>query len=536
MNKAKKIINDIFYVSRLTKIKNKKVVIISAVFLSQISAGTDLLLIGIFASIIADQFTNIELVNSLLKIFMDYKFLIVFVVTFKYFINYIQYLLMRNLELSVTVSLKEYMFNKVLEQKNYSKADTFYLINSLATHIAFFYSNFSMLINHSLQAVAYLIFLVISDITIISIFGMGLLILALPTYKLILAARNYMHQQFLAGKVANRALVNAVENLPLIRILRMEESESKNFSQTVKEVYDIAFKNYKITWLNASLPNFFTLATFAIILNFSQFAQGITLAFIGVTARMFQSFSNISSSINAVVNAHVHIKEFVLLEHSDKVINKNYLQIQDDASLSLKGITFSYANSDEILFENLNISFEENTHNILIGANGTGKTTLLGLIGNILNPQEGKLTSFTQEFSYIGATPFIFQKSLRENILYGNKLDITDSEILEMLYKFDTFKEESSYNLNREVENTALSSGQLQKIAFIRALLSKPQVLLLDEAMANLDEKSKDLVLTIIKDLKITVINSTHDPDRFNNVDAIYKIEVINEQRIIRKV
>ena len=173
---------------------------------------------------------------------------------------------------------------------------------------------------------------------------------------------------------------------------------------------------------------------------------------------------------------------------------------------------------------------------MIIGANGTGKTTLLGLIGNILIPEKGKLSSFTESFSYIGATPFIFQKSLRENILYGNKLNVSDSEILETLYKFDTFKEESSYNLDREVENNTLSSGQLQKIAFARALLSKPKILLLDEAMANLDEKSKEFVLTIIKEMKITVINSTHDPERFENVDAIYKLESIDEERVIKKI
>ena len=60
--------------------------------------------------------------------------------------------------------------------------------------------------------------------------------------------------------------------------------------------------------------------------------------------------------------------------------------------------------------------------------------------------------------------------------------------------------------------------------------------LLLDEAMANLDEKSKELVLSIMKDMKITVINSTHDPERFENIDAIIKLESINEKRIVKKI
>ena len=76
-------------------------------------------------------------------------------------------------------------------------------------------------------------------------------------------------------------------------------------------------------------------------------------------------------------------------------------------------------------------------------------------------------------------------------------------------FRFDTFKEESSYDLDREVDNSTLSSGQLQKVAFVRALPNNPDILLLDEAMANLDDKSKELVLAIIKEMNITVINST---------------------------
>lgn len=536
MNKIKQVVKDILYVSKLTKIKNKKLLITSSVLLSQLSAATDLLLIGVFAAVITDQFTNLHLLNMILDFFLENKYLIALTVVIKYFLSYFQYTIMRNLEVSVTVSLKEYMFNKVLEHKNYSKADTFYFINSLATHIAFFYSNFAMFINHAIQAIAYFTYLAISDLSVVSFFLLGTLMLGFPIYKLISIARDYMKRQFDVGKEANKTLVNAVENLPLIRILRMEERESENFSKTVNKMYNLAYKNYKITFANQALPNFFTLFIFALIFNFSEISENLTLAFIGVTVRMFQSLSNISTSISAVANSQVHINEFVKLENNKRVLNRDYFHIKEDNDLNLEKVSFKYANNNEPIFENINISFKKNTHNILIGANGTGKTTLLGLIGNILNPEAGKLTSFSEKFSYIGAAPFIFQNSLRENLLYGNQLKISDSEILDMLYKFDTFKEKSSYDLNREVDNNTLSSGQLQKIAFVRALLSRPEILLLDEAMANLDDKSKELVLAIIKEMNITVINSTHDPDRFDNVDAIFKLEVIDEQRVIRKI
>ena len=61
--------------------------------------------------------------------------------------------------------------------------------------------------------------------------------------------------------------------------------------------------------------------------------------------------------------------------------------------------------------------------------------------------------------------------------MYGNKLEISDSEILEMLHKFDTFKEESGYDINRAIDNNSLSSGQMQKVAFIFRLRRKVPII-----------------------------------------------------------
>ena len=191
-----------------------------------------------------------------LNFFNENRFLVVLIILFRYFINYLQFIILKKIEIDVIVNLKKYMFSKILEQKNYSRSDTYYYLNTLSVHISFFYSNFAQFLNSSLQSVAYITYLLIADITLVTYFGVGVLLLSFPIFKLIAAARVYMHKFYKYGKDANQDLVNAVENLPLIKILRMEKSEQNNFYNAVKQIYEISLKNYKIGFLNNQLPNF----------------------------------------------------------------------------------------------------------------------------------------------------------------------------------------------------------------------------------------------------------------------------------------
>ena len=533
MSNFKDVISDILYVSKLTGTKNKKLLIFLSIVLSQLTAGSDLLLIAIFAAVIADQLTNIESFNSFLYFVVEYKVTIVFLVLGRYLINYFQYSILKKIELDVLMSLRNYMFRKVLEQKNFSTSDSYFYINTLTGHISYFYSSFAEALNFFLQSIAYIIYLLIADNQIITYFGIGVIILGYPIYLLIKASRNYMHKTFVYGKDASNEMVNAVENLSLIKILRMEKYQADRFKKVMEKSYSVIFRNYQVTFLNNQLPNLFTLIIISLILNISSLVGRLTLDFLGVTIRLFQSFSKIADSLNKVANSQVHISEFIKIEKSTKLLNNNYFKIVNSSNIKLENVNFRYLNSEDYIFENLNLEIKKNTHNIIVGPNGSGKSTLLGLIGNVLRPESGTLKTFSDKNAYIGATPFIFATTLRENILYGNKNQISDEVVLEYLKKYQVFNEEASYELERIVDNTSLSSGQMQKIAFIRALLSKPDILILDESIANLDEFSKRLVLNEISKQKITVVNSTHDPEKYENIDSVIRLEIIDEQRVI---
>tara|TARA_X000000950_G_scaffold183047_1_gene221778 strand:- start:4544 stop:6160 length:1617 start_codon:yes stop_codon:yes gene_type:complete len=533
VDKFKKIVKDILYLSKITKTKNKKILIISSVALSQLTALSDILLIAIFSALIVNQFTTIEIVNNFLNLVIDYKFIIIFIIIAKYTFQYIQSMILKKIELNVNKNLKIYFLNEIFDKRNYSVADSYFYINTLTMHISYFYSSFANFLNSLFQILAFSTYLVISDTKSVIAFSIGIVFLFLPIKKMLSKSRMYMHESYEKGQESSQELQRVVDNLFLIKLLKKENYEKLKFENTLEEFNFNLINNHRFGIFNTSLPGFFTLIVLSTVLVFTSFGNLITLDFVGVTLRLFQSLSLLTTSMNQIINSHVHIEKFYEVENNKYIQQKQNFILGNPDKISFNAVNFKYFNSDEDIFNNLTFTINKNTHTTITGPNGSGKSTILGLLSGVFYPTSGSVSTFSDSYSYIGATPLIFTSSLYENVMYGNKSNIDEKTILELLRNLDIFKEESNYDLTKVITNKSLSSGQMQKIAFVRALLSESDILLLDEATANLDETSKDKIFNILKEKKITIVNSTHDPNSFKNVDNNLNIKLVDEKRIV---
>lgn len=533
MNKYKKIVKDILYLSKITKTKNKKILIVFSVALSQLTALSDILLIAIFSALIVNQFTTIEIVNNFLNLVIDYKFLIIFIIIAKYTFQYLQGMILKRIELNVNKNLKIYFLNEIFDKRNYSVADSYFYINTLTMHISYFYSSFANFLNSLFQILVFSTYLVISDSNSVIAFSIGIVILFLPIKKMLSKARMYMHESYEKGQESSKELQRVVDNLFLIKILKKENYEKLKFENTLEEFNFNLINNHRFGIFNTSLPGLFTLLVLSTVLVFTNFGNLITLDFVGVTLRLFQSLSLLTNSINQIINSHVHIEKFYEVENNKFIQQKENFKLVDSENISFNGVSFKYFSSDEDIFDNLTFKITKDTHTTITGPNGSGKSTILGLLSGVFYPTNGNVSTFSDSYSYIGPTPLIFTSSLYENVMYGNKNDIDEKTILDLLRDLDIFKEESNYDLTKIISNKTLSSGQMQKIAFVRALLNDSDILLLDEATSNLDETTKDKIFKILKERKITIVNSTHDPNSFKNVDHNLRIKLVDEKRIV---
>jgi ATP-binding cassette, subfamily B, bacterial len=537
MKLIKNILNDVYFVSKITSVGNKKLILLTVIVLSQVTAFTDVALIVIFAAIITGTYDQ-GIVAPVVEFFLEYTFLLPILIIARFLFTYIQSMTMKKLEMRVTRNIKVHLLREVFEKRNYSVSDAYFYINQLAGHVSFFYGNLVGFANSILQTIAYVSYLTLADKNAFLAFGLGIIVLFYPIRIFISRARRYMHEIYEYSKYSNEEIQRIVDNMFLIKLLKKEEEELHNFRTTLERLNESDYKNVKWTSLNGYLPSFITMFILSILVGISSIAKSLTLDFVGVTLKLFQVLGTVTDSINRIVNSHVHLSKLTEIVKNRNDINKENFEmnkVDNEIGVKFDKVSFKYLNSDIYIFRNLSFEIDKKKHTVLTGANGSGKSTLLGLLAGVFYSESGKVTANCNNFGYIGATPLIFNSSLRENILYGNDKDINDEQILRELKLFDTFKEEVNYDLNRPVDNKSLSSGQMQKIAFVRALLADVDILLLDESTANLDDTSRDLIFNILEKKEITIINSTHDADQFKKIDHHINIDIIGEERILQK-
>tara|TARA_B100000575_G_scaffold12699_1_gene9187 strand:+ start:5781 stop:7409 length:1629 start_codon:yes stop_codon:yes gene_type:complete len=534
-NKFKKMYRDIIYVSRITKVKNKKLRIILTVVLANLVAAVDIGLILVFSAVIANSFQSDNILSFIVELFLDNKYLIPLLVVVRFVFVYAQTINMKSLELEIHKNLRVHLLKEVFDKSNYSVSDAYFYVNELTGHITFFYGALTAFFMSLIQIFAYGYYLFDSNYQVLFFFLGGILLLYFPLLKIIEKSRSFTDKSYWMNLSLSKEIEKIVENMFLIKILNKDKNEIDNFENTVANINSIDLKN--IIWKSFSgfLPTFLTMFVLGVLISFESIVKSLTLDFIGVTLRLFQQLGALSNSFNNLLNSQIHIEHFANLDKNKASVNRdNYIADSEEypkLAVKIDSLSFKYFNSEEYIFKNITCEIKRNEHTLITGANGTGKSTLLGLIAGVLVANEGKIHVTSSKFGYIGATPFIFNNSLRENLVYGNENKIADEVLLSKLHEFDLFKEESSYDLDRLVSNKSLSSGQMQKIAFIRALIGGIDILLLDESTSNLDTKTKDFIFNILENEKITIINSTHDPAMFKNANNHIKVEIIDEER-----
>lgn len=343
------------------------------------------------------------------------------------------------------------------------------------------------------------------------------------------------------------------EALKGIREIKLNEVE-KYFLDFFKNTFD---KNAKIMsnfftfqaaprlCVEVILVFFLSITMFIFIIKDFETSKIIsTLGLFSVAAiRLIPSVNKIITSQQNIRFNHIVMKSITNDLKEDKLQtedNKNLLIFKD--AIEIKNLNFFY-DKDKKVLNNINLKILKGEKIGIIGKTGSGKSTLVDIISGLITSYEGvilidnkkfdpKSSKWGRDFAYVSQSTFLFNESLKFNIIFNDKPKYEQINKILKIVEMDEYINNLNQNLDTIVGENAinLSGGQVQRIGLARALYNEPKILILDEAFSAMDTETEAKILNnIFENYKdMTIINIAHKGESLNQCQKIYDLDAKN--------
>ena len=393
---------------------------------------------------------------------------------------------------------------------------------------------FLLSINFELGAAA------LSPAVVIVIFTMALS----PWVK----SKNAKNLQSVGGMSAE--IQESLNNFKVIIAFNRRDYFRKRFDDANKENYKTAIGAglannifVPVYGLLSSAAQLIVLLFGIYLISVGNFTLGLLVSYISYCINFYNPLRQLAAlwtSFQVAMASWDRISQILLLE-TNLALVENDQTVTSDALLEFKDVHFSYDDSKEIL-HHINLRFEKGKTYALIGPTGGGKTTTASLISRLYDATKGTvllngkdIRSFsaaerTQKIGFILQEPFLFTGSVKDNILYGNSQykDVSDEALTKIIEDANLNALLAIFDEGLHTQITSgsdsISLGQKQLIAFMRAVLRNPELLILDEATANIDTITEQLLSSILNKLskETTLVIIAHRLNTIENADEIY--------------
>jgi len=248
----------------------------------------------------------------------------------------------------------------------------------------------------------------------------------------------------------------------------------------------------------------------------------------------------VTSIVQQAEASQARINEFLKQEPQIKNLQKNIEPVLGD--IAFKNVTFTYEDTNITALKNLSFSVSRGETLAIIGKTGSGKSTILELIGRLYDVDEGEilidgknirdinLYNLRNSIGYVPQDAFLFSDSIRNNIRFG-KTDATDEEVIEAAKNASVHKNIKKFSKGYDTvlgeRGITLSGGQKQRVSIARAIIHDPQILLFDDCLSAVDTETEEKILNNLFKIsknKTTIIVS-HRISSAKNADKIIILE-----------
>jgi ATP-binding cassette subfamily B protein len=297
--------------------------------------------------------------------------------------------------------------------------------------------------------------------------------------------------------------------------------------------------------LFSNIAQLIVLAFGIYLISIGNFSIGLLISFIAYVQYFYQPLRQLATlwaSFQTAMAAWDRISIILNLESDlQKKIESHAIKIPNAPLLIFKDVSFQYPDGKKVLHD-ISFDLDQGKTYAFVGPTGGGKTTTASLIARLYDPSEGEVflngkdlrsydaAELSKKIGFILQEPFLFNGTVRDNILYGNEpYKKLDKEQLNKILKgegLDNLIGRFENGLDTKIVSggDSMSLGEKQLIAFIRAVLRKPHLLILDEATANIDTITEKLLEDILEKLptSTTKVIIAHRLNTIQNADEIF--------------
>lgn len=343
--------------------------------------------------------------------------------------------------------------------------------------------------------------------------------------------------------------INGIENIKLYNLQEYVKNElEKEYLKVLNSIFNMNLSYFYPTTFNyiISKVGLFVITWIGVleIIN-GNISLGEFLVFESLLVYFLNPIKNIINFYPRIQKAKIAISRLndILdseIEKTEKLIINSFKE-----DIFFDKVNFNYNNYKKCI-DNITLLIKKGEKVGFVGETGSGKTTLLKLLVKLYDIKDGDIfignhniknidtNSIRDKISYISQNNFLFNKTIKDNIILDSKFKV--EEIIAIIKRFDVFNflETLPGYLDYIIEENGnnLSTGQKQKLAILKAVLKKPDIIIMDEATSNVDSLTERKIQKFIDTIlpNSTVIIISH---KLNTVKHCNKIFVIDNGKLL---